>query len=102
MQASSDDDSTSGSDSDSDDSDSSASGSEEEEAPSKKRKAQTDVEPATKKSKTEASDEGVKNLFVGNLSWNIDEDWLAREFESFGEITGCRIITDRETGRAKG
>jgi nucleolin len=56
-----------------------------------------------KKTKTEAvADEGVKNLFVGNLSWNIDEDWLSREFEKFGEITGCRIITDRESGRSKG
>jgi nucleolin len=36
------------------------------------------------------------------LSWNIDEDWLRREFEHFGEITGCRVISDRETGRSKG
>jgi RNA recognition motif-containing protein len=36
------------------------------------------------------------------MSWNIDEDWLRREFEGFGEIVGCRVITDRETGRAKG
>ncbi|KAF2836520.1 hypothetical protein M501DRAFT_908351, partial [Patellaria atrata CBS 101060] len=42
------------------------------------------------------------NLFVGNLSWNIDEEWLAREFEPFGEIVGCRIITDRDSGRSKG
>lgn len=95
----------SASDSGSADSDSSDSESEsdEEEAPSKKRKAENDAEPAAKKTKTEeGGDEGVKNLFVGNLSWNIDEEWLAREFEQFGEITGCRIITDRETGRAKG
>ncbi|KAF2270483.1 RNA-binding domain-containing protein, partial [Lojkania enalia] len=43
-----------------------------------------------------------KNLFVGNLSWNVDEEWLNREFEKFGEILGVRIITDRDTGRAKG
>ena len=56
-----------------------------------------------KKTKTEEpAEEGIKNLFVGNLSWSIDEDWLALEFEQFGDITGCRIITDRETGRAKG
>lgn len=57
-----------------------------------------------KKTKTDApaAAEGVKNLFVGNMSWNIDEDWLRREFEGFGEIVGCRVITDRETGRAKG
>jgi RNA recognition motif-containing protein len=36
------------------------------------------------------------------LSWNIDEDWLRREFEGFGDITGCRVITDRESGRSKG
>ena len=36
------------------------------------------------------------------MSWNIDEDWLRREFEGFGEITGCRVITDRESGRPKG
>ena len=69
-----------------------------------KRKAEEAAEPAVKKTKTEepAAGEGISNLFVGNMSWNIDEDWLRREFEGFGEIIGCRIITDRETGRAKG
>ncbi|KAF2498607.1 hypothetical protein BU16DRAFT_425889, partial [Lophium mytilinum] len=43
-----------------------------------------------------------KNLFVGNLSWNIDEEWLTRHFEEYGEITGARIITDKATGKAKG
>ena len=83
--------------SDSSDSDS------EEEAPSKKRKAESAAEPAVKKTKTEApaaEDGGIKNLFVGSLSWNIDEDWLRREFEHFGDITGCRVITDRESGRS--
>lgn len=93
-------DSDDSSDADSDDS----SASESEEAPSKKRKAEEAAAPAIKKTKTEepAAEEGVKNLFVGNMSWNIDEDWLRREFEGFGEIVGCRVITDRETGRAKG
>jgi len=36
------------------------------------------------------------------LSWNVDEEWLSREFEEFGEITSARIITDRNTGRSKG
>ncbi|KAE8830277.1 hypothetical protein HRS9139_06901 [Pyrenophora teres f. teres] len=91
------------SDSDSD-ADSSDADSDEEEAPSKKRKAEEVDEPIVKKSKVEepAAEEGIKNLFVGNMSWNIDEDWLRREFEGFGEIVGCRVITDRETGRAKG
>ncbi|KAJ5210891.1 Nucleotide-binding alpha-beta plait [Penicillium cf. griseofulvum] len=90
-------DSESGSDSDSSDSDS------EETPVSKKRKA--DEEPAVdaKKSKTEDVPEGaVANLFIGNLSWNVDEEWLQREFAEFGELNGVRIVTDRETGRSRG
>jgi nucleolin len=39
---------------------------------------------------------------VGNLSWNVDEDWLYREFEEFGEISATRVVTDKATGRSKG
>lgn len=46
--------------------------------------------------------EATANLFVGNLSWNVDEEWLTREFEEFGELAGVRIITDRDSGRSKG
>lgn len=70
----------------------------------KKRKADTDAVSAAKKSKTEASgeDTGQKNLFIGQLSWNVDEDWLTREFERFGELSGVRVITDKNSGRSKG
>ena len=58
---------------------------------------------SAKKSKTEAvEDNGSKNLFVGNLSWNIDDEWLYREFEEFGEITRANVLTDKATGRSKG
>ncbi len=91
------------------DSDESGSSSEddsaEEEAPPKKRKAEADATASTKKAKTtttDVDDTGSKNLFVGNLSWNVDEDWLTREFEEFGELTGTRVISDKQTGRSKG
>lgn len=73
-------------------------------APPTKRKADSEALPASKKSKTQASDSdaGKKNLFVGQLSWNVDEEWLTREFESFGELSGVRIITDKGTGRSRG
>ena len=77
----------------------------EEKAPApKKRKAEVEPEPVAKKVKTEAGgdDAAKKNLFVGSLSWNVDEDWLTREFESFGELAGVRVITDKATGRSKG
>lgn len=92
---------------DSDDSDDSSDSDEEEKpkADSKKRKAESEPSQTPKKAKTEAAvDESAPtgNLFVGNISWNVDEEWLTREFEEFGELTGVRIITDRESGRSKG
>ncbi len=75
--------------------------------PSKKRKAEAEPAPVAKKAKAEApvangGDADTANLFVGNLSWNVDEEWLAREFEPFGELKSTRIVTDRESGRSRG
>ena len=77
-----------------------------EEKPSKKRKAE-DAAVAQTPKKTKMTVQGEEkeitaNLFVGNLSWNVDEDWLTREFEDFGELAGIRIITDKDSGRSKG
>ena len=41
-------------------------------------------------------------LFVGNISWNLDDEGLRGHFAAFGNIEECRIITDRETGRSRG
>jgi len=100
-----DDDSSDESESGSDDEDSNASDDSEVEVETKstKRKAEDSVAPAAKKSKVPELDTSKgPNLFVGNLSWNIDEDWLRQEFEEFGELSGVRLMTDRETGRSKG
>ena len=74
----------------------------EEEAPPKKRKAESDAAPMSKKPKTESATDDVKNLFVGQLSWNVDDEWLAREFEQAGEVVSARVIIDRESGRSRG
>lgn len=42
------------------------------------------------------------NLYVGNLSYNLTEDQLTRTFEEYGTVKSARLITDRETGRARG
>jgi cold-inducible RNA-binding protein len=41
-------------------------------------------------------------LYVGNLSYNISEDDLRGLFSTYGTPESVRIITDRDTGRAKG
>ena len=44
----------------------------------------------------------MKNLFVGNLSLQTTEDELRTVFEPYGEITRLQVMTDRDTGRARG
>jgi cold-inducible RNA-binding protein len=41
-------------------------------------------------------------LFVGNLSWNTDDQSLGTAFERFGTVTDAKVITDRDTGRSRG
>ena len=43
-----------------------------------------------------------KTLFVGNLPWEATEGDLSDVFRQYGTVLSSRIITDRETGRAKG
>ncbi|KYG63366.1 RNA-binding protein [Bdellovibrio bacteriovorus] len=43
-----------------------------------------------------------KKLYVGNLSYSLDDQSLGDIFAQFGTVESARIITDRETGRSKG
>ena len=42
------------------------------------------------------------NLYVGNLPYRMTEDQLRQEFEQYGQVTSCTIITDKATGQSKG
>ena len=44
----------------------------------------------------------MKNLFVGNMSFQTTETDLRALFEPFGQISRVHIATDREKGRARG
>jgi len=44
----------------------------------------------------------VKNIFVGNLSFNTNEDELRQIFEVYGQVDRVSIMTDRDTGRSRG
>lgn len=44
----------------------------------------------------------MKNIFVGNLSFQSSEDSIRQLFEAYGAVSRVNLITDRETGRARG
>ena len=43
-----------------------------------------------------------KTLYIGNLPWETTESDLADMFQQYGSVISSRIVTDRETGRARG
>jgi RNA recognition motif-containing protein len=43
-----------------------------------------------------------KKLYVGNLSYEVDDGALQQMFEQFGTVQSAQIIMDRDTGRSKG
>jgi len=44
----------------------------------------------------------VKNIFVGNLSFGTSEDTLRSMFDSYGTVERVNVVTDRDTGQARG
>ncbi len=41
-------------------------------------------------------------LYVGNLSYNIDNQQLEEMFAEFGQVKSAQVIMDRDTNRSKG
>lgn len=41
-------------------------------------------------------------IYVGNMSYRTTEESLTGLFSQYGDVERVKIITDRETGRAKG
>lgn len=41
-------------------------------------------------------------LYVGNLSYGVDDAMLAEAFRAHGTVTSAGVVMDRETGRSKG
>lgn len=82
--------------------------SEEEEEKSvpvtsgQKRKDAPVENPSTPLKRSKPESAGSTSVFVGNLSWSIDQAWLASIFEPIGGVVSARIITDRDSGRPKG
>jgi RNA recognition motif-containing protein len=41
-------------------------------------------------------------IYVGNLSFNTEEQQLEQLFASLGDVASVRLIRDRDTGRSRG
>jgi RNA recognition motif-containing protein len=41
-------------------------------------------------------------IYVGNMSYGTTEEGLTTLFSQYGEVSSVKLITDRDTGRAKG
>ncbi|WP_419765029.1 MAG: RNA recognition motif domain-containing protein [Arcobacter sp.] len=41
-------------------------------------------------------------IYVGNMSYGTTEESLTTLFSQYGEVSSVKLITDRDTGRAKG
>jgi nucleolin len=79
--------------------------------PAKGTKRKAEAEPSIPPKKVKlvnddaapsVSTEETKSIFVGRLSWNVDNDWLAQEFASCGEVVSAQVQTDRATGKSRG
>jgi cold-inducible RNA-binding protein len=43
-----------------------------------------------------------KKLYVGNLSYSVDDQALNQYFSEFGNVTSSKVMMDRDSGRSKG
>lgn len=44
----------------------------------------------------------AKRLYVGNLSYDMNDSDLRTLFEQHGSVTSAQVVMDRDTGRSKG
>ena len=42
------------------------------------------------------------NIYVSNLSFDVQDEDLKDFFAPYGEVTSAKVITDRQTGKSRG
>ncbi len=58
--------------------------------------------PFEKRKPHPAPADGSVEIYVGNLSYDMTEDQLRKEFEAFGTVNSARLITNKFNGKSKG
>jgi cold-inducible RNA-binding protein len=44
----------------------------------------------------------MKNIYVGNLDFNVSEDELRQAFAAYGQVENVTVLKDRDTGQPRG
>ncbi|MGD9596479.1 RNA recognition motif domain-containing protein [Wolinella succinogenes] len=44
----------------------------------------------------------MKSIYVGNMAYNASEQDVRDLFSKYGNVLSVKLVTDRETGKAKG
>ncbi|MBD0278398.1 MAG: RNA-binding protein [Flavisolibacter sp.] len=42
------------------------------------------------------------NIYISNLSFNVEDEDLKEFFTEYGEVTSAKVITDKFTGKSRG
>ena len=58
--------------------------------------------PFEKRKPHPAPADGSVEIYVGNLSYDMTEDQLRKEFEAYGKVNSARHNTNRINGKSKG
>ena len=63
-----------------------------------------DAKPRSEKpvSRHPAPADGSIEIYVGNLSYDLTDDQLRKEFEAYGTVNSARVITNRYNNKSKG
>jgi len=69
---------------------------------SKKPVSKKEEKPFEKRKPHPAPTDGSVEIYVGNLSYELTDDQLRKEFEAFGAVNAVRIVINRVTGKSKG
>ena len=64
--------------------------------------AKKEERPFEKRKPHPAPADGSVEIYVGNLSYDMTEDQLRKEFEAFGKVNSARLILNKFNGKSKG
>lgn len=57
---------------------------------------------AQRNQSSNSSVEGQHRVYIGNLSWEVNEEILSEVLREYGSLVNAKVVYDRATGRSRG